>query len=494
MNKSTTILLAALLLTAGLHAAEPRLNVMLITLDDLNYDSLGYNGCPMPGISPNLDRLARSGMRFDHAYVLTSMCGPSRAVMLTGRYPHSNGIMGHGKQPPPGWQPPAVPTPNLMRLLRAHGYFTAGILKWKQSVKAEEFDLTWNEGPYGIHRDDRNPAAFYQRTRESIAQARKAKKPFFLYVNPVDPHDPWPGTAFETELRKKWNPDDPSPPPARYFKPEEVFVPPFLPDLPAIRQHIAPYYASVHRGDQCVGRILDALEDAGERERTLIIFCSDHGMGVPGSKWSMFDPSTRTPVIICWPGRVAPGSRNTTHVISTVDFAPTFLEAVGVPAPVGMDGHSLLPLLAGRSPANWPEHAYLEQNYFGNCQPDEFYPIRCMVTRTHLYIWNAYVSLAKEPRPYYQTDHEVVRLMENSGDARAMQRARDYIYRPVEQLYRIDSDPGCWKNLVGQAASEAVLQKMRAALGEKLSSTADPQWEHFRQTIGGAGTITPNNP
>ncbi len=467
----------------GLPEKATPLNVVLITLDDLNYDSCGYNGCPIPDITPNIDRLANSGMRFDHAYVVTSMCGPSRAVMLTGRYPHCNGIMGNAQQPPDGWQPPTVPTPNLMRLLRDRGYLTAGILKWKQSFKATDFDITWDEGPYGIHHEDRDPEAFYRRTTECIARARQESKPFFIYVNPVDPHEPWPGTALEAEMLEKWNPTNPPPAPTRRFTQEEVFIPPFLPDLPAIRNHLAPYYTSVHRGDQCVGRILDALRDTGQLEHSLLIFCSDNGMAVPGGKLSMFDPGGRTPLIICWPDQVKPGTRDVGHVVSTVDFVPTILDAVGVPIPAGMNGHSLVPLLKGRDESEWPTTAYLEQNYFNSSQPDQFYPIRSIVSRNYIYIWNAYVRLTKEPRPYFDSGHEVVKMMWNSKDARAIQRASDHTYRPLEQLFRIDVDPGCWENLASQPGSEPVLRQMRAALMEKLSSTDDPHLQLFRSSL-----------
>ena len=97
------------------------LNILLLTLDDMGYGTTGVEGCNVPGITPNIDRLASEGILFTHGFVMSPICGPSRSAILSGRYPHCNGVMGHGNQPPPLWQQPDVITPTVTKYLHDMG-------------------------------------------------------------------------------------------------------------------------------------------------------------------------------------------------------------------------------------------------------------------------------------------------------------------------------------------------------------------------------------
>ena len=248
------------------------LNVLLLTLDDMGYGTSGVEGCTVPGITPHVDALASQGMMFTHGYVTVPMCGPSRGAILSGRYPHCSGMMGHGRQPPESWEEPPCKTPTLSTYLHDRGYRTGAILKYRRTESQNTWDVTYGEAPYGAGFDDRNPESFYQRTKEFIASAKEKNKPFFLYANPIDPHRPWSDTLDEKQVLDQYNDSRPYPEPGREYTPKEVDVPECLLDLPGVRENLVSYYESLHRGDQCIGGILNALKESGPADNTLVVF------------------------------------------------------------------------------------------------------------------------------------------------------------------------------------------------------------------------------
>ena len=241
MKTKLALLLALLPLAAP--AAAPRLNVLFITADDMNYNTPGFTGCLTPGITPNLDRLASQGMRFVNAHVTVAVCQPSRECLMTGRYPHRNGAT--------GFYPVRPDVPTLAESLKAAGYQLGIMAKVSHLAPADKFpwDYKYDARELGQGRD---PALYYRSAKEFFAQAKKSGKPFFLMANSQDPHRPWAGSDGEKNRgenkqgkKKKAKKaataagDDESvsgevkyPPPSRIYKPEEVAVPGFLPDLP----------------------------------------------------------------------------------------------------------------------------------------------------------------------------------------------------------------------------------------------------------------------
>ena len=199
---------------------------------------------------------------------------------------------------------------------------------------------------------------------EFFGQVKSAKKPFFLMVNAHDPHRPFDNRKpakernFEPKakqeapaanVKKKRRPRGDYPAPSRIYQPDEIVIPGFLPDLPPIREEIAQYYSSVRRADDVVGRVLMELEKAGFADNTLVMLKSDHGIPVPFAKTNVWRHSTLTPWLVRWPGVVKPGTHETEHLVAGVDFAPTILDALGLPPMKGMDGRSFLPVLKERS-------------------------------------------------------------------------------------------------------------------------------------------------
>ncbi|MCH2584763.1 MAG: sulfatase-like hydrolase/transferase, partial [Planctomycetes bacterium] len=175
LNLSWAFLSGILLLLCGLLQGaddkKPRLNFLLITVDDMNWDSLGVNGCKVAGVSPNIDRLASQGLLFNHAHVTIAVCMPTRAVWMTGRYPHRSGALGFQKINP------GVPT--LLEALKKAGYHTGILAKVPHVVpsRGENWDLVVQARELGVGRD---PALYAEHSGKFFGAARAAGKPFFL--------------------------------------------------------------------------------------------------------------------------------------------------------------------------------------------------------------------------------------------------------------------------------------------------------------------------
>ena len=237
------------LLSATAMAAPP--NVLLITADDLNCSSLGVYGCKVKDSTPNMDSLARAGMRFDHGHVTIAVCKPSRSVWMTGRYPiHSGGEGFHQLRKPN--------VPILPALLREGGY-TVGILgKSKHSTPVKfQWDMNFDQMDLGA---GRNASVYASKAKKFVEQATNSGKPFFLMANSHDPHRPFFGNDPEKWYAMK-APKTSALKPSKIFKPEEVVVPGFLPDIPDVRLEIAEYFSSVRRCDDTVGALLKILEE-----------------------------------------------------------------------------------------------------------------------------------------------------------------------------------------------------------------------------------------
>ncbi len=469
-------LLVALALTIT-HAApaQTKTNFLLITVDDMSCDSVGVFGCPIPGITPNIDRLASEGMRFEHGHVTVAICMPCRASWMTGRYPHRSGALGFDRIKP------GVPT--LVEALEAAGYRTGLMAKHGHVVpsRAAAFDEIV---PARELRNGRSPEKFGARAAAFFAAAEAEGKPFFLMANSQDPHRPFIGSAQEAAAKQRDRndrshqygggfPDD-----EVIYDPAEVPVPGFLPDLPDIRTELAQYYSSVHRADAIVGAVLKALDDAGLRDETLVMFVSDHGMPLPYAKTNCWHHSTRTPWIVRWPGKVEPGGHDTEHLVGGIDLAPTVLDALGLAELGGADGRSFLPVLGGGRQGG-RDVLFTHINTIASKRQ---YTMRAAVTRSHRYIWNGWHDgeTGFRNESLSGLSWKAMNAAAEAGDTDAAARVEFYSKRVPEELYQIDADPDCRNNLITDPGSAPTLAELRAALREHLESTGDPEAGRFR--------------
>ncbi|MCP4312002.1 MAG: sulfatase [Bacteroidetes bacterium] len=459
---------------------EEPLNVVLITLDDMGYGTTGVEGCSVPGISPYIDKLASEGITFTRGFVMSPMCGPSRAAILSGRYPHCSGMMGHGTMPPALWEEPLTKTPSISTYLHDKGYTTGAILKLRRSKYLNTWDREYHEFPYGVGYHDRNPKSFYTRTKDFIESAKKSNKPFFLYANPIDPHRPWDNTEQEKQMLAQWNPDKRYPEPSRKYSTEEIEIPEFLLDLPDIREALVPYYNALNRGDECVGSILQAIDDSDMGDNTLVIFLSDHGMGAPGAKNTLYHDGIRTPIIMRWPGKIEAGVIDEKSIVSVIDMVPTILDAAGLPSLGEIEGKSIIDVILGKSAHTEREYAYASSTYRSSCTPEQFFPHRAIIDESYCYIFNSYVVRSEGKKEKHSGWMDVVNSSLSKSEK--LKNKIDFmVNRTPEELYDLKKDPGCWNNLAQEAEYAGQLQEYREKLHEEMKETADPELLVFEQ-------------
>ena len=445
---------------AVLHAAE-RPNILLLTVDDMSCDSVGVFGSKLAGTTPNMDRLAAQSLRFAHAHTTVGNCMPCRNVMLSGLYSHNNKVEGFYQVKNPGW-------PHLVDLMKGAGYFTG--IRGKVSHSAPYQPYAWDANldtlPDGSKAHLKDVSSYGIATAAGIAQAKAAKKPFCLVVNISDPHKPfWRG------------PKDPHKP-SRIFTAAEVPVPGFLFDDPQVRAELALYYTSVRRADDAVGSVLQALENSGEADKTVVMFMSDHGMPLPFAKTQLYHHSTHTPWMVRWPGITQPGSVDKQHMISAVDFLPTVLDITGIKHPKRLDGRSYLPLLKGGK-QDGREHVIKEYNENAGRSRD---PIRAVQTKRYLYLFNPW---SNGTRVFATATTGTVTFRRLAAlaktDKKLAARLDLYKHRVPEELYDVAKDPDCLHNLIDSPKHQAELKNLRATLDAWMVKSKDPMLEAFRK-------------
>ncbi len=392
-----------------------RPNIVFIFSDDHAWQALSAYGHPFKLLeTPNIDRLGREGMRFDRCLVTNSICGPSRATILTGKYSHLNGFYNNTNNRFDGAQL------TFPKLLQKAGYQTALFGKWhlvSDPTGFDQWEILPGQGAYYnppmIRNGQRVKHEGYVTdiiTDLSLdwLKSRDPKKPFLLMSQHKAPHREWepgprhlghdqdrkypePDTLFDTyagrgaaeaaqdmtiektmtqrdlklipmnalnpEQRKAWD---------AYYEPRnEAFRKANPQGQDLIRwkyqRYMHDYLACVRSVDESVGRVLAYLKEAGLEENTIVVYSSDQGFFLGEHGWFdkrwIFEESLRTPLLARWPGVIPPGSFNR-DIVSNLDFAETFLEAAGVEVPAEMQGRSLVPLMKGRTPADWRKSFY----------------------------------------------------------------------------------------------------------------------------------------
>jgi len=348
--------------------AEPP-NVLLIVSDDHQHDALGCAGHPVVK-TPNLDRLARTGVRFTHAFCETPICTPSRAAYLTGRSGAANGVTFFG-------MPIRENTPTWPALLADHGYQTAFTGKWHNMRRFDEYGFDWTANVFdagmGNYRNPRliqkagdKPQVVQGEITQLITDAavrflnEPHDKPFFLYVAYTAPHDP---REPPPEYERMYDPEKiplprnfrpvPEPDPGTLDIRDEKLLP--LPrDPAAVRREIAKYYGLITYMDAQIGRILETLDRRGLAGNTLVLFAGDNGLalGAHGllGKQTLHEEGVRVPMIIRHP-RLGISGQTRDALVYLMDMMPTVLEWTNTPIPEGLQGRSLADVYVGRSPA-----------------------------------------------------------------------------------------------------------------------------------------------
>lgn len=430
---------------------DPRPNILFCIADDWSYPHAGAYG-DQALKTPTFDRVAREGARFTHAFCAAPSCSPSRAAILTGQAPHrlreGGNLWGF------------LPKEFLVYpdLLEGAGYWVGVTRKG------------WGPGSVPAAGRPRNPAGPAFKNFAEFFKSLPAGRPFCFWFGSSDPHRPYDkGSGIKSGKRI-----------------EDVTVPPWLPDVPEVRQDILDYYVEVERFDREVGEILALLEAAGQLDNTLVVITSDNGMPFPRAKANLYDSGTRMPLAIRWPGQVRAG-QSLDALVSLTDLAPTFLEAVGIRPPPDMTGRSLLPLLRGTESASTRGRVFLERERHANVRRGDLgYPSRALRTRDALYILNLRPDRwpGGDPEkwvavgPYGDCDASPSKefvLAHRHEAAASRPFTLAFAKRPAEELYDLREDPHQIHNLAGRPAHADRQRDLRAALERWMKETRDPR-------------------
>jgi N-sulfoglucosamine sulfohydrolase len=441
-----------------------RPNILLITADDMHWDSVGVYGCPVAATTPNIDRLAADGFRFHYAYVPISLCTPSRQVMLSGNHSHQTQTREFTELERVG---PALPD-----LLKQNGYYLANLNKQQDYY---EWDTAITEDESGFGRD----VPFFKRAVGGIiATAKRKNQPWFIMANSNDPHRPFYDSVAElaNPKMKAFREQGRLSRASREYRPEEVGVPGFLPDLPEVRGEFAEYYSSVRRCDDSVGSILAALEESSQVTNTIVVFVSDNGISMPFAKLNCYQASLRVPLIVRWPGRIPAGKRDPLNMVSTLDLTPTLLELVGLPVPAHMAGRSFVPLLNGEPQSG---RDFVVGYYYNNLRQTKMYPEFTIQTRDWVYIYNPWVDGKTEVHNSDYTGSPALLAMWKAAETVPSVRARVDFHkvRTMEELYDVRQDPYAYANVAAAPENAERVKAMRQLLLKWMRETKHPAAE-----------------
>lgn len=434
MRAFSLVLLSALAPLAAL--AETRPNILWITSEDNAAHWLGCYGNEQAS-TPRLDRLAAEGVRFRHAYANAPVCAVARFTIFTGAHAPSQGTQHMRSRHP--IQPHVLP---YAHHLREAGYYCSNASKTDYNFKGD--DKAWW--------DDCSEKAHYRNRAEG--------QPFFAVFNDTTTHE---SSLFPAKRGRG---------PYR-LKPEDVAVPPHLPDLPEVRADIAVYHDMMSQMDARAGRILDELEKAGLAEDTIVFYYSDHGGPMARGKRYLEDTGTRVPMIIRvpekWRARFAmPPGTVSDDPVSFVDLAPTVLSVAGIKPPRYMQGRALMGEHIGKP----GEGVFLYADRF-----DEIYGMRRGWTDGRWkYIRRFTPHLPAAPYSNYQFSMPSWVAWREAWQAGALKDVHRCVWeapQPVEELFDLEADPWEMRNLATDPRHAERLAEMRGMLKWKMAGTRD---------------------
>jgi N-sulfoglucosamine sulfohydrolase len=471
-----------IVLAASTVFAGPRPNILFCISDDQSYAYAGANGDPVVQ-TPAFDRVAKSGLRFEHAFCDAPSCGPSRSAILTGqsiwRLEEAGNI--HSTLP--------VKFDTYTGLLKDVGYAIGYTGKGWSPGQLEPGGRTENPaGPeYAKNKlktriqgiSDKDYAADFE---DFLSQCPPAQ-PFCFWLGTHEPH-----RAYKEGAGIAAGKD-----------PNKVIVPPFLPDNEVVRSDILDYYMEIEHYDRMVGRAIQSLEKRGLLENTIIVMTSDNGMPFPRAKASLYDYGTRMPLAISWPSGIRKPGRTVTSFVNLSDLAPTFLEAAGITPPAMMNAQSMLDIFDNKETKERSAAFAAMERHDGCRTGGKGYPCRVIRTRDYLYIRNFEPSRwpsgspdasdCARAIPYGEVDSSPTKdFMMQHRDQPGVDRLAELAFgmRPGDELYDLKNDPGQLRNVADNPEYKSLLEKLKSQLMSELASTGDPRvvggpvlWDYF---------------
>jgi uncharacterized sulfatase len=416
-------------------SASAKQNVVFILADDMSRDTWGaYGGKDCK--TPNIDQIAKDGIRFDRAYCTVAMCAPFRQELYTGRSPWRTGTL-------PNHSKSVYGTKSIVHYLKPLGYRVA--LLGKSHVGPNECYPFERLGDVS-KREDANIETM-DKAKAFLDDCKKTKNPFCLFIGSHDSHAP-----FTT--------GDPS-----AYDSKKIKVPPYWVDTPELREVMIQYYAEITNFDRLVGMMRKELEIRNLWKNTIFMVCSEQGTQLPFAKWTCYDNGLHTGLVAHWPSRAKPGSV-IKELISTADITPSLVNELGGKLQKGtVDGKSFLDLLENK---NEPIHQYV-YGAFTNCRiidnRERIYPIRSIRNKRYSLIYNP----NHESKTSNVTLTQALKMIEDSTTKpKELNPTGSWVAKPdkskMEQalvhklhnrdefeLYDLQKDPFEMKNLAGSS-------------------------------------------
>ena len=444
-----------------------RPNILLIVGEDHGCEFSCYGDEVIQ--TEHVDRLAKSGMLFENAYVTQSVCSPSRSSIFTGLYPHQNGQLGLATHQFSFFRK----LPTTYSLLQKAGYRTGLIGKTHiLPLEAVEpfVDFRYQPKSNFAKKDLASYALeagkFFAQSFEGEGFARK-DVPFFLTVNYPDAH--WPLQPYH--MRNIYE---------QQLTPKDVKLMPYIGEEadinPRMREIVFNYYNCIARLEHCVRDLLMQLQIAHKERDTLVIFVADHGAQMARGKVTAYEGGMRVPLIARWPGVIKPSQRSVA-LVSTIDLLPTFLDAARLRPPKGLPGKSLLPVFKGEVDSDFREYLACERN----CDAAHItFPQRTIRDQRFKLIHSPVRDREDPAARYYRihgashwsgcfTDAELKNTTKRTQEGYAR-----WLNPPEYQLYDLKDDPHEWNDLSGDASHAKTKQKLIDALKRWQQDTKDP--------------------
>ncbi len=440
-------------------------NILWVSCEDISPD-LGCYGDSY-AVSPNIDKLAAQGVRYNNVYSHSGVCAPTRSGIITGIYPTTIGTHHmRCKGVPPAY------VKAFSEYLRAAGYYCTN------NVKTD-------------YQFDPPPSAWDESSRKAHWHGRAEGQPFFAVFNFTTSHESQIRNRSKSMLKRLA-----SLKPNERHDPAKALLPPYYPDTPAVRKDWAQYYDIITLMDRQVGEVLKQLEDEGLADNTIVWFWGDHGRGLPRAKRWIYDSGLRVPLVIRVPEKLRnlamPGNPDALKpgsvkddLVAFIDFAPTMLSLAGVKIPEHIQGRAFL----GGQKAETRQYIFAARD-----RMDEAYDlIRAVRDKRYKYIRNYMWHLTRGQDIDYMNQMptmQEMRRLNAEGKLKGPQKQYFEKTKPVEELYDTLNDPHEVKNLADNPEYRTVLERMRKAHKEWVKETGDvglipePEFDEMKRPAG----------
>ena len=430
------IFIWALLFCTSVLAQKEKPNFIIFIADDVSWDDLACYGNSIVQ-TPNIDKLANEGIRFNNVFLTASSCSPSRNSIITGRYPHNTGACELHTEPP-------LEMISFPEILKQNGYYTAQSGKFHMGKYAERgFDIT----SIGKKVGDGGEALWLE-----TVQTRPKDQPFFMWFAALDAHRQWGPNPFSGT-----------------HDPQKIIPPFYLANSEETKTDLAKYYDEIYRFDDYIGQVIEELKKQNALDNTLILIMADNGRPFPASKTRVNDHGMKTPFVAFWADGIQKKGAVCESLISVIDIAPTLLDLAGAKIPESVQGVSFSKLFK-KPKKSFRNYVFAEHNWH-DYEAHE----RMVRTKEFLYILNSrpqYTNLGPADAIGSPSFADLLNLKEEGKISK--EQAEIFLQpRPVEELYHNESDPEQFINLILDANYAKQRNKLNKILLEWMQETGD---------------------